>query len=403
MNEPGRRVRPTVRGHEARLHLRNPTSAEVPGESMGQEDGVESTQQALRPKFVQPFLGLTATGTGGTLTWKQTRTFTEYLGAAVSQVFAEESTHSESPGRPALARKGFGDGFLGLPPIFFPYDQGVHFLSYQCGQMVRKMTPLPLPKFPGPERPNINFTTQEVNIMLISDFSSGVEGRPDPGSLPTLQKTESSVLCRIASTHVVEDILAQNQWKCSPSEFETILRARMLTISNNEGGPEDPYVNTHIFNPTPTHRPLSPPKEIPFIGGLGRRRREEWGPRSLTTKILISDEAIPSFLQGCLPDRMSDPREEESLDSLREFLRDTYATRSSEHGTVIAIYADEVIDPIQGRFEAIWEGPWRVALQIYNLNETYLHPMPSGPTRDRWRAECVEEQDIIRRAILWHS
>ena len=100
---------------------------------------------------------------------------------------------------------------------------------------------------------------------------------------------------------------------------------------------------------------------------------------------------------------MSDPREEEPLDSIRELLRNTYATRSSEHGTVIAIYADDEIDPIQGRSDAIWEGPWRVALQIYNLGETYLHPMPSGPARDRWRAECVEEQDIIRRAILWHS
>ena len=100
---------------------------------------------------------------------------------------------------------------------------------------------------------------------------------------------------------------------------------------------------------------------------------------------------------------MRDPMEEESLDSIRENLRNTYSVRHREHGTVISIYADEDVDPNQGRFDVIWDGPWRIALQIYNLNEAFLHPMPSGPARDRWRAECVEEHDIIRRAILWHS
>ena len=132
---------------------------------------MEPARQALGFKATQSLSGLTVTDAGGILTWKQTRTLTERLGAAVSQVSPEVSIPSMFSGIFSLARNGFEDGFLGLPPILFSHDQGVHTLSYQCGQMVRKMTPLLLPKFPGPDRPNINFTTQEVKTMLVSDFS----------------------------------------------------------------------------------------------------------------------------------------------------------------------------------------------------------------------------------------
>ena len=87
---------------------------------------------------------------------------------------------------------------------------------------------------------------------------------------------------------------------------------------------------------------------------------------------------------------------------LRDYLKETYATRSRRYATIIEIRAAQGGgEAHQNRFRIVRVGPWRDFLSEIEITDfevesgidfkaVFLSPYPASPARDRVAAECVE-------------
>ena len=204
---------------------------------------------------------------------------------------------------------------------------------------------------------------------------------------------------RIFSSEV-DRILSSHGWTCSEEDFAIVLKTRIETDSRVY--PPTGRKEVRRDEDRGANRPIHPSTRIQCHSLPRGMSRHNWGPRDTDTRYLVSDDAIPFFIQMVLPQRMPETADQLSLDGLRDYLKETYATRSRRYATIIEIRAAQGGgEAHQNRFGIVRVGPWRDFLSEIEITDfevesgidfkaVFLSPYPASPARDRVAAECVE-------------
>ena len=334
------------------------------------------------------------------ISWDQTLAICESLGKSFEGSFSELFNHWHGlPKEEARILCGFfSEGLRG--ENFAPPLRGTQqcLTAHRMGQMIRQLRPRLVPLFPGHNMVNYTLTPRQRDRLLVLEFGEGLLDSQTylfSDMEEEEEEVEDVMVLRLCTyRYTVEDILSRGGWPRDPKGFGTVLMARMRSIER-QYTPRRPTLEDQA-NTFTTLAPLpSSPREEGASSNLLTERglsRSRWNPAERTINYLISDDAIPSFLQMTLPALLPTESDRNSMESLTEFLQDTYFDRDGEHGIIVEIVGNNLLDPQGERFEAIAGGNCMELAREFEIRESFYFPLSPSPARNRWEADCVEER-----------